>query len=82
MTTVPVCESFVRNLTDSSAVVEALPYLDKVLHESLRFDMPVPGTVRQAQRDAVIPLSKPVQGRDGKMMDTVSVQKGQDIFLR
>jgi cytochrome P450 len=64
------------------ATVEALPYLDKCLHEILRFDGPVPGTIRQAMVDAVIPLSKPIKGVDGTLLETVHVPKGQEIFIR
>jgi hypothetical protein len=75
------CKSY-SFLADSSATVEALPYLDKVIHEILRFDAPVPGTIRMANVDCVVPLSKPVQGRDGSLIENVRLSKGQEIFIR
>ncbi|TXT04309.1 hypothetical protein VHUM_04196 [Vanrija humicola] len=65
----------------SEAVVNALPFLDKVVHESLRLDSPVPGTIRMANEDMVVPFGTPLQGRDGKMIDSVLVKKGVHIFL-
>lgn len=62
--------------------ISAMPYMDKVVHESLRLDGPVPGTMRMASKDDVIPLSTPVVGRDGKMVDSVQVKKGMEIFIR
>lgn len=59
--------------------MNALPYLDKVVREILRFDGPVPGTERCAARDIVIPLGQPVRGRDGTLIDAVTVPKGTEI---
>lgn len=68
--------------TNGSDELNALPYLEKVVHEALRYDSPVPGGVRVATKHAVIPLSKPVMGLDGKMMDSFRVQPDTDIFIR
>lgn len=62
--------------------INALPFLDKCVHESLRFDNPVANTVREAITDQVIPLSEPVVGRDGKLISEVHVKKGTTVFLR
>ncbi|WVQ81299.1 hypothetical protein IAT38_003422 [Cryptococcus sp. DSM 104549] len=61
--------------------LQALPYLDAVVREVLRLYPPVPGTVRQATEDCVIPLGTPVQGRDGKMMESVRVQRGTHLYI-
>ncbi|TXT09601.1 uncharacterized protein COLE_03535 [Cutaneotrichosporon oleaginosum] len=61
--------------------INALPFLDQCVHESLRFDNPVASTIREAVSDQVIPLSEPVMGRDGKMMSEIHVKKGTTIFL-
>ncbi|BEI86734.1 hypothetical protein CcaverHIS002_0700800 [Cutaneotrichosporon cavernicola] len=61
--------------------INALPFLDKCVHESLRFDNPVANTIREAVSDQVIPLSEPVMGRDGKLMSEVHVKAGTTIFL-
>ncbi|KAL1407956.1 hypothetical protein Q8F55_004753 [Vanrija albida] len=65
----------------SEAVVNALPFLDKIVHESLRLDSPVPGTIRMANKDMVVPFGTPVQGRDGKMIDSVLLKKGVHVFM-
>lgn len=62
--------------------INTLKYLDKVVHESLRYDPPVPGTIREAVKDHVIPLSKPVIGRDGTTVESVVVKKGMQTFIR
>ncbi|GMK57994.1 hypothetical protein CspeluHIS016_0500260 [Cutaneotrichosporon spelunceum] len=61
--------------------LNALPYLDKVIHEGLRIDPPVPGGIRVASKDYVIPLGEPILGRDGKMMSSIEVPAGTDIFI-
>lgn len=66
----------------SEAVVNAMPFLDKIVHESLRLDSPVPGTIRKANKDMVVPFGSPVQGRDGKMIDSVLLKKGVHVFMR
>lgn len=62
--------------------LNALPYLDNVVHEILRYDSPVPGGVRVATKHDVIPLSKPVVGRDGKLMDSLKVTPNTDLYIR
>lgn len=59
----------------------ALPYLDKFVKELFRLDPATPGVVRVAHKSAVLPLATPVKGRDGRMMDSVRVQKGTNIFI-
>ncbi|BEI92908.1 uncharacterized protein CcaverHIS019_0505360 [Cutaneotrichosporon cavernicola] len=54
----------------------ALPYLDKVVHESLRLESPVPNIGRVATQDGVIPLSTPVTGRDGRSIESITIKKG------
>lgn len=60
----------------------ALPYLHNVVRESLRLEGPVPNMGRVATEDVVIPLSRPIAGRDGKMMDTVELRKGDYVQAR
>lgn len=61
--------------------LNALPYLDKVTHEVLRYDGPVPSTERMAARDMVIPLTIPIIGRDGTTMTSINAKKGCDIAI-
>lgn len=72
----------VPNDRPSMEEINALPFLDKVVHESLRFDNPVANTIREAITDQVIPLSEPIVGRDGKVISEVLVKKGTTVFLR
>lgn len=48
----------------------------------MRFDPPLPQVVRTAAVDCVVPLSKPVVGRDGKLITELRVSKGTDIVIR
>jgi len=43
----------------------ALPYLDAVCRETLRLHPPVTSLIRKSDEDMVIPVSHPVQGKDG-----------------
>ncbi|KAH0839441.1 cytochrome P450 [Lanmaoa asiatica] len=53
-----------------------LPYLDAVVHETLRVHAPLSDIARMAAVDDVIPLSKPVRTRSGKLVDHITVAKG------
>ncbi|KAI0641813.1 cytochrome P450 [Trametes meyenii] len=59
----------------------ALPYLDAVCRETLRVSVPAQLRVREARADSVLPLSKPIRGKDGAMMNTVYVPKGTLVFV-
>ncbi len=63
-------------------VLDKLPYLHAVAREGLRFETPVPVMGRVATADISIPLSIPVRGRDGKMIDVVHLKKGDQINAR
>lgn len=54
----------------------------QVVLEALRLNSPVPDTIRSAERDDVIPLSRPIVGRDGSLISELRVQKGQRIIIR
>lgn len=51
--------------------LNALPYLDAVVRETLRIHAPVPATSRVAVQDDILPLSTPVQDKSGKMLDSI-----------
>ncbi|KAH9857461.1 cytochrome P450 [Lenzites betulinus] len=57
-----------------------LPYLDAVCRESLRRYPPITVVMREASRDAVLPLSAPIRGINGEMMDSIPVTKGTEIY--
>ena len=59
--------------TDSPTMDElnALPYLDMVVRESLRLHAPVPTTIRIPIKDDVIPVSAPFTDRNGDVQDSI-----------
>ncbi|KIR63999.1 cytochrome P450 [Cryptococcus bacillisporus CA1873] len=65
----------------SLETLNSLPYMDAVIRETLRLNAPAPGTLREAKQDAVIPLSMPVIGRDGKQINSVRINKGTVVFI-
>ncbi|KAM6495423.1 Cytochrome P450 [Amanita muscaria] len=55
------------------------PYLDAVVHESLRLHPSVEMLQRKADKDDVVPLSSPMKTSSGKMLDTLFVPKGTTV---
>ncbi|KAL1945428.1 hypothetical protein VTO73DRAFT_2279 [Trametes versicolor] len=60
---------------------EAMPYLQAVLREILRFFPAVPHTYRQSLHDDVLPLSKPITTRTGKVVHEVPIRAGLRLIL-
>ncbi|EIW76168.1 cytochrome P450 [Coniophora puteana RWD-64-598 SS2] len=58
-----------------------LPYLDAVVHETLRVHPSLTDVIRVATRDDVIPLSKPVKTASGQLQDRISIAKGTSILV-
>ena len=48
-----------------------LPYLDMLVHETLRIHAPVPTTMRVATKDDVIPVAEPFVDRNGDVQDSI-----------
>ncbi|KAJ6587621.1 cytochrome P450 [Mycena vulgaris] len=66
---------------DHDALV-SLPYLDSVVRETLRLFPPAsPSMFREAFEDAVLPLSTPIIGVDGTIMNSITVPKGTSIYV-
>ncbi|WVQ69800.1 uncharacterized protein L199_008020 [Kwoniella botswanensis] len=61
--------------------IDELPYLDAVVKEVLRINPSLPGTVRQAQQDDVIPLSQPIKLTNGKIVSELKIRKGQLLHI-
>jgi len=59
----------------------ALPYLDAVVHETLRLHAPVPSTVRVAMKDDILPVETPFTDKYGVVHDGIKVSKGDPIFI-
>jgi len=59
--------------TDNPTMDElnALPYLDAVVRETLRIHPPVISTMRVATQDDVLPLNEPVKDRNGNLLDSI-----------
>ncbi|KAF8816769.1 cytochrome P450 [Phlegmacium glaucopus] len=69
--------------TDNPTMDElnALPYLDAVVRESLRLYPPVSGAPRAANKDDCIPLSQPFTDRKGIVRNEIRIRKGQSIVV-
>ncbi|KAI0083795.1 cytochrome P450 [Irpex rosettiformis] len=67
--------------TPTMEQLQALPYLDMVVKESLRYHAPVPMTVRTAINDDIIPCSMTYTDRHGVRRDHIPVAKGDIIII-
>ncbi|KAG6909595.1 hypothetical protein DXG01_016634 [Tephrocybe rancida] len=69
--------------TDSPTMddLNALPYLDMVVRETLRIHAPVPSTIREATQDDILPLNEPFTDRKGVVHHGIRVRKGQTIQI-
>ncbi|KAG9043192.1 hypothetical protein FS837_009883 [Tulasnella sp. UAMH 9824] len=70
-------------LSDQPSMDElnSLQYLDAVTREALRKNPVVTATIRTAAHDSVLPVSKPIVGRDGVARNEIHVQKDSVILI-
>ncbi|CAA7265267.1 unnamed protein product [Cyclocybe aegerita] len=61
--------------------LNTLSYLDMFVRESLRLFGPVAAVLRVAVLDSVLPLSKPIRGKDGKVLHEIIIRKGDSIHV-
>ncbi|KIY48899.1 cytochrome P450 [Fistulina hepatica ATCC 64428] len=61
--------------------LNALPYLDRVVRESLRVYSPVCNTARIADADDVIPLSRPIVDKRGVQRHEIRIKRGLNIQI-
>jgi len=61
--------------------LQALPYLDFVVRETLRVYAPVASTVRKAVKDDVIPVSTPYTDRHGNVLDHIKIGKDDIVMI-
>ena len=57
--------------TPDMDVLNALPYLDMVIKETMRVHAPVAETPRIAVRDEVVPLSMPIVDARGEVHESI-----------
>ncbi|KAI3616017.1 cytochrome p450 [Moniliophthora roreri] len=69
--------------TDNPTMDElnALPYLDIVVRETLRYYAPAPLTGRTCTTDDVVPLAEPYIDRNGVVQHQLNAKKGTGIFI-
>ncbi|KAG6918675.1 hypothetical protein DXG01_012492 [Tephrocybe rancida] len=73
-----------QSICDSWDQIEASPYLDAVVRETLRLCPPVHSTIRVATADDQIPISHPVVLQDGTIVkngESISIRKGSYIHI-
>ncbi|KAF9255629.1 cytochrome P450 [Marasmius fiardii PR-910] len=58
---------------------EKYPYLDAVVHETLRLHPPISETTRIAAESDVLPLSTPIIAKDGQELTSLAIPKGTTI---
>ncbi|KAG8218156.1 cytochrome P450 [Butyriboletus roseoflavus] len=58
-----------------------LPYLDAVVHETLRIHAPIRESMRIAGEDDVIPLSEPVRTKSGQLIENLPIARGTSLAI-
>jgi len=61
--------------------LQALPYLDAVLRETMRIHSPVPFSIREAVKDDIIPLNAPFTDVNGQVHDSIHIKAGALIEI-
>ncbi|KAJ7121087.1 cytochrome P450 [Mycena epipterygia] len=61
--------------------LNALPYLENVIRETMRAHSPVAFTSRMAMADDVLPLSRPYVDGEGKIHESLRISKWQMIHI-
>ncbi|KAJ7195155.1 cytochrome P450 [Mycena rebaudengoi] len=69
--------------TDNPTMEElnALPYLENVVRETLRAHTPLVSVRRMAYMDDVLPLSTPYTDPTGIVHDNIPIRKGQQLYI-
>lgn len=72
----------VSSSTPTMDELNVLPYLDKIVRETMRLYAPVPNTVRQVMKDDVIPTQNEWVDRLGQKRQGLPVMKGDLISIQ
>jgi cytochrome P450 len=67
--------------TDEFSSLDKLPFLDAIVRETLRLHSPAPAVQRAAVKDDVIPLARPYVDRDGVMRESITITKGDPMWI-
>ncbi|KAJ7106475.1 cytochrome P450 [Mycena crocata] len=69
--------------TDNPTMDElnALPYLENVVRETMRVHSPLVFTERMAMENDILPLGKPYIDKEGKIHDSLPIPKGQIVHI-
>ncbi|KAI0754292.1 cytochrome P450 [Daedaleopsis nitida] len=59
----------------------SLPYLDAVCRETLRLHAPIANVFRETRADVVLPLSQPIKGIDGSMINEIPIPKDTTVVV-
>ncbi|KAE9401520.1 cytochrome P450 [Gymnopus androsaceus JB14] len=62
-------------------VLVALPFLDAVCRETLRLYPAAPTILRRSTEDVVVPISRPVRGKDGTEITEVFLPKSTPVVI-
>ncbi|KAL1727763.1 cytochrome P450 [Schizophyllum commune] len=65
----------------TTEAIHAMPYLNAVVKEILRFHSPVYSTSRTATKDDVIPLERPIFDQHGRPIFEIAVPKGTYVSI-
>ncbi|KAG8907857.1 hypothetical protein FRB99_002030 [Tulasnella sp. 403] len=71
----------VDNERPSMDELNALPYLDAVIRETLRLNAVVESTTRVAEKDDVIPVSEPFVDHHGVVRNEIRIGKGETVLI-
>ncbi|KAF8499477.1 cytochrome P450 [Hysterangium stoloniferum] len=63
------------------ADLDTMKYMLALIKETLRFHCIVPGLPRDAMRDDIIPLTKPVKTESGRLISSITISRGQRVFI-
>ncbi|KAG8963091.1 hypothetical protein FRC03_003456 [Tulasnella sp. 419] len=69
------------DLNAEYSTIDNLPFLDRVIRESLRVCPPIHSSMRCALKDDLIPTSEPIKMKDGTTVAGIPIQKGQFVHV-